>query len=519
MQKQCGRETEWKAQRTNAALPSCEGQFRRARCGAQAAQACGQIRIEAGPLEHGGFQHARLIRGTCSDTRCSCMQPLDHVLNHGGGLGNGDRRSERWRQFARTYRERAREALEHSILPFWWRAIDPVRGGVFNCWNNAGTRLISRDKFTWSQGRFAWLCARLADLSRRGLVRGDADAFLGQAEKTVRFLAGHALLDDGRCAFLLSEDGAVQEAFPGKGPAPSIYADCFVVMGFAEFARVSGDRARLDAAWQLFEYIEQRLAGGGVPTRPEPVPEGYDSHAVAMIQLNLTLVLRDACAALQDSRFATAHARNLAAARRIFERFLLPGGRMIELRRQTWGTTLAPREGVQESLLDRHMNPGHALEGLWMLLTVAQREQCPEWIARAHEAVRFTLERGWDEDAGGILHYVDHAGGPPTGVAGSSAYEAGVRATWDTKLWWVHSEALYTTALSHALSGSDEMREWFERVWTYAFRVFPNPDPAVGEWIQIRDRRGNPLERVVALPVKDPYHIARNLSQLIELFS
>jgi N-acylglucosamine 2-epimerase len=56
-------------------------------------------------------------------------------------------------------------------------------------------------------------------------------------------------------------------------------------------------------------------------------------------------------------------------------------------------------------------------------------------------------------------------------------------------------------------------------VWDYSFRVFPQPDPAVGEWIQIRDRRGQPLERVVALPVKDPYHIARNLIQVLELFS
>jgi N-acylglucosamine 2-epimerase len=67
------------------------------------------------------------------------------------------------------------------------------------------------------------------------------------------------------------------------------------------------------------------------------------------------------------------------------------------------------------------------------------------------------------------------------------------------------------------MSGHDGMRAWFERVWEYAFRVFPHPNPAIGEWIQIRDRRGAPLDRVVALPVKDPYHITRNLIQMIEL--
>jgi N-acylglucosamine 2-epimerase len=63
------------------------------------------------------------------------------------------------------------------------------------------------------------------------------------------------------------------------------------------------------------------------------------------------------------------------------------------------------------------------------------------------------------------------------------------------------------------------MSEHFDRVWQYTLATFPNPDSQVGEWIQIRDRKGAPLERVVALPVKDPYHIARNLLQVIELFS
>ncbi|MBL9212453.1 MAG: hypothetical protein JNL92_18470, partial [Opitutaceae bacterium] len=136
----------------------------------------------------------------------------------------------------------ARAALADSILPFWWRTIDPVRGGVFNCFNNAGTTLVSRDKFTWSQGRFAWLWSRVGDLVAKRLLPGDPARYLAQATRTVEFLLAHAFLPDGRCAFLLTEDGRVKEAIPGGGPAPSIYADCFVVMGLAESARVSGRR-------------------------------------------------------------------------------------------------------------------------------------------------------------------------------------------------------------------------------------------------------------------------------------
>jgi N-acylglucosamine 2-epimerase len=329
---------------------------------------------------------------------------------------------------------RARAELADSIVPFWSRTLDEARGGVFNCWNNAGTRLVSRDKFTWSQGRFVWLWSRLAELTQAGVLPGDAPRFLAQAQRTVTFLQRHAFLPDGRCAFLLSEDGVVKEAIPGGGPAPSIYADCFVVMGFAEFARVSGRREVLDAAWRLYEHVRARIGAGGYPTIPEPIPDGYDSHAIAMITLNMTLVLHAACAGLGHPRLVSSREQSVAAAQRIFDHFMQPGGRIVELR---------PRDPARDNtLLARHLNPGHALEGLWMLLTVARRENRADWIARAAEAVRFQLERGWDDLHGGILHYVDCDGGPPAGDAGASAYESGVRGTWDTKLWWVHSEAM-----------------------------------------------------------------------------
>ena len=39
----------------------------------------------------------------------------------------------------------------------------------------------------------------------------------------------------------------------------------------------------------------------------------------------------------------------------------------------------------------------------------------------------------------------------------------------------------------------------------------------MGEWIQIRQRDGSPLNKVVALPVKDPMHVARAFILCIDL--
>ena len=81
--------------------------------------------------------------------------------------------------------------------------------------------------------------------------------------------------------------------------------------------------------------------------------------------------------------------------------------------------------------------------------------------------------------------------------------------TWDTKLWWVHAETLYATALLARRTGSPEIARWAEQVREYTMATFPDPEGQ--EWIQIRSRDGSPLDEVVALPVKDPMHIARSL--------
>ncbi len=404
-----------------------------------------------------------------------------------------------------------RAALSECILPFWWRTIDREQGGIFNCWNNAGTQLIRRDKFTWSQGRFAWLWSRLADFPVREGLPGTEAEYLAQAAKTVEFIEKHAFLPDGRCAFLVSEGGEVMEAVPGAGAAPSIYADCFVAMGLAEFARVTRDHHRLRAARHVMDSIETRVNSGNFPTHPDPIPPGYRSHAIHMIQLNVALVVHAAARALGDPAAGVARERSTALAATIFDTFLRPGGRLVEL----WPDS----ESDHDTVLARHLNPGHALECLWMLLSVAVREGRADWISRASEAVLAAFQHGWDEEHGGLLHYVDQTGGPPRGRIGESTYEKSVEGSWGTKLWWVHSEAIYTSLLLYRLTGNGEARRWCERVFEYTMRVFPQRDPAVGEWIQIRDRSGLPLDRVVALPVKDPYHIARNFIQVLELFS
>lgn len=61
--------------------------------------------------------------------------------------------------------------------------------------------------------------------------------------------------------------------------------------------------------------------------------------------------------------------------------------------------------------------------------------------------------------------------------------------------------------------------DWFKKVFDFAFKTFPEKDSEIREWVQICIREGEPQEKVVALPVKDPFHITRNLILILELLS
>ena len=128
--------------------------------------------------------------------------------------------------------------------------------------------------------------------------------------------------------------------------------------------------------------------------------------------------------------------------------------------------------------------------------------------------------KGWDEKYGGVLHFVNLEGDPL--VFESDCDEPTitlVKGGWGDKLWWEHSETLYASLLFSRVTGDRVFSDIHDKTLDYVKGHFINPDKTVGEWIQILTREGRPQEKVVALPVKDPFHITRNLLLICELLS
>ena len=176
-------------------------------------------------------------------------------------------------------------------------------------------------------------------------------------------------------------------------------------------------------------------------------------------------------------------------------------------------------ENAEARMLDRHINPGHTLEDLWFLTEFLEDAgELSQYLNRICEIAKRTFALGWDKQYGGLLRFVDEDGTRPHGqLLGSApcAYEQLMLDTWDMKLWWPHSEILYVFLLLYDRSGDEQMLKLYEQSERYVFETFPNEK--LGEWIQIRSRDGSPEEKLVALPVKDPFHIMRNFIKIVEL--
>jgi len=404
--------------------------------------------------------------------------------------------------------------LKNDLMRFWNKAWDNENGGIYTCYSNDGSRLLSTDKYVWSQGRAIWMLSRYAELIDKGLIDDNREKYLTHAIKTYEFIKKYAILneDEGVCAYLLERNGAKKESIPGKGYYTSFYVDCFVIMGFAELARVTGNLEPLEEALSIYDRTQAYLKRGEIVSEPYPIPKGFIAHGIPMIMCNVSSVLYDAMKTFKHSRYEEI----FGDAKNYMEQIL----NFHYDEKLGLITEMVPDQANEDTLLARHINPGHAIESMWFCSKVVLDSNSDNvMINKIARVVKNSIKLGWDKEYGGLLRFVSKDGEKPAGRMLNEPYDKLIADTWDCKLWWPHSEALYTTLLCYELTGDKEFIDFYEMISKYVFNVFPNPDKNIGEWIQILNRQNQPLEKVVALPVKDPYHIIRDVILIIELLS
>jgi N-acylglucosamine 2-epimerase len=279
----------------------------------------------------------------------------------------------------------------------------------------------------------------------------------------------------------------------------------------AAYSKAAGDKEAYEFGKKLYESIVKRVEGGTFNTLPYPLSAGYKAHGIPMILSNVTKEMADS-AEIFDPEYRPVLKKKLGEFMdEILNHFADDEGMIREV------ITSDNREVPGQ--LGHHSNPGHTLEDMWFMLDGAEMLDRPELTEKIAKIALITLERGWDEKYGGMLHFCSNKGGKPETPGEEELAEPTVRLVtdgWGDKLWWIHSETLYTCFRLYRKTGNQAFLDWYHEVFTYTFTKFPNPDREINEWLQILKQDGTPQDKVVALPVKDPYHITRNMILILE---
>lgn len=371
-----------------------------------------------------------------------------------------------------------RKLLLDDVVPFWFRnGIDWEHGGVLSCLRDDGT-VASGEKFIWSQARSVWTFSALYNRIEK------RPEFLRAAENSLRFLLRHGRDSQGRWVYRTDRTGN-----PIDG-AISIYSDCFAVYGLSEYCRAALDEQARKVALETFARVRRRVEEPDFhETAPYPLPTGWRNHGIPMILIDVASELAQTTADSELDMMADEYAE------RVMNHFVRPDKKaVLEFLTRDY-EELPPPAGS-------FVMPGHAIESMWFVMHVALRRGKQAMIRRAAEVMRWHLELGWDTEFGGIFLSRD--------IAGHEAYLP----QSDKKLWWPHVGALYGTLLAHELTGEPWCLEWHDRVAAWAWSHFPAP---AGEWYQRLTREGKPTTEVVALPVKDPFHLPRAAILIVQL--
>jgi N-acylglucosamine 2-epimerase len=148
-----------------------------------------------------------------------------------------------------------RHHLLEYVMPFWpQHAVDREQGGLYTCIDDAG-KLLSSEKYMWSQTRALWTFSALyGRIDRR-------PQWLEMARGQYDFCRHHGADRDGRWYFRVSREGK-----PLDGPI-SVATNHFAIMGLVEYARATGSQEPLELARLTFRKTNELIRSGQPLTR------------------------------------------------------------------------------------------------------------------------------------------------------------------------------------------------------------------------------------------------------------
>ncbi len=364
-----------------------------------------------------------------------------------------------------------RDGLLHDTLPFWLpRCVDREWGGFMIARDRDGT-LLDTDKGVWQQGRFTWL---LGELYNNVEPR---EEWLEPARQAARFMEEYCYdPTDGRMWFQVTREG--------KPIRKRRYAfsESFAAIAYGELAQATGEDRYAEKARRSFQrFIDHNLNPQGVEPKYTDV-RPMKGIGFPMITIVTAQELRQSIGLPDANQWID---RSIDVIRRDH---MKPDIQCVM-------ETVGPHGEMIDHFDGRLLNPGHAIEGAWFIMQEGKLREDSAMIETGRTMLDWMWQRGWDQEHGGLLYFVDVRGLP-------------VQEYWhDMKFWWPHNEAIIATLLAYQLTGDPKYADWHAQVhdWSHAHFV----DREQSEWYGYLHRDGR-----VSVPLKGnlwkgPFHMPR----------
>ncbi|UNY97737.1 AGE family epimerase/isomerase [Zhouia spongiae] len=378
-----------------------------------------------------------------------------------------------------NYSQYYKNKLLKDVIPFWEQhSVDYKNGGYYTCLSKNGG-VYDTDKFTWLQGRQAWMFAVLYNNVEH------KEIWLDIAENGVDFLRDHAMDANGNFYFATTQDGR-----PLVQPY-NIFSDCFAAMAFAQYAKASKDEDYKELARNTYLNILKKKDGPKGKYEKRTGVRPLKGFSLPMILSNLVLELEDVLSQKEVEEtidFSVNEVMNV---------FLQKDSGLIH-------ENVNPDGSFSDNFEGRLLNPGHGIEAMWFMIDIGSRKNDVGLINKAVKTILTILEYSWDKVFGGIYYFMDVKGCPPQQLE------------WDQKLWWVHLETLVALAKAFEHTGDRKVWEWYEKVHSYAWSHFADPDN--GEWFGYLNREGKPLLTLKGGKWKGCFHVPRAMYQCWKTF-
>ena len=371
--------------------------------------------------------------------------------------------------------------LMNNIVDFWINSdlIDKENGGFITSIDREG-KSYNDDKSVWFQGRCLWTFSKLCN------TYGVKEEWASAADSGAKFIRDHCIdYSDDRMYFTVTKEGKPLRK------RRYFFSESFLVVGFAEYYLLRGNKADLELARKYFDFMYSMYKDPS--TDPFKITPKENAEVRSLHSNANPMVLVSSAQTM----------RRIDSEREEYYDVIISDviSDMITLHYKEDLKCVLENVNLDGSILDnptgRTINPGHTIENSWFLMNYATIKDDKDLLEKALNMLKWSLELGWDKEYGGVKYFVDVYNRPCEQLE------------HDMKLWWVHNECLIATLTAHYLTGEKIFEEWYDKLHNYIFNRFP--DKECGEWYGYLHRDGTVSHTQKGSLWKGPYHLPRCL--------